>query len=217
MPARFLVPLPHVVRDYDAVFAHPLASALRIAALLKGRSTRAVVLGDTPEALVCAAVLKDSVRSVFVSTSSRRAEDAFSRHGIHVDPGGRFQTVVDASFSQEGVLGALRRVEPGGILALPSFGAPLPSVPLGSALFPEVTVIGAGPAPVTQAIDRLRDKSLCELLSKLRPDVFPFADATAAFDTLRSTSMFVLLDNLASLASSSRRNSMHTRPGEEGS
>lgn len=197
-PTRFLYPLPDSIREYDALLVYPLASALRLRQIIAGRLLRTVILGSTAETIVCGAALRNITPRPFISRISDGIYNAFARHQVLQDPGGRFPIVVDTSFSAAGIASAMRRIEPGGTLVLAHFGLPLPPVDLSYAAGLEVSVVFVSYVPLEDALAELADRDLCGLLAKARPHVFPLRRAAAAFDQLGATSMRVVLDNLDS-------------------
>lgn len=151
LPVRNLVAVPDIVSDEAAVFAEPLAAALRVVEQLNElrvdlRRARVAVQGDGKLGLLCAIVLAENAGAVTV----------FGRHpgrvplpdgvtALPADDGSArdFDVVVEATGKPEGLERALARVAPLGSVVLKTTCAGKHELSLAGVVIDEVRVIGS--------------------------------------------------------------------------
>lgn len=187
LPERNLVRVPEHVSDEQAVFAEPLAAALRILEQLDVAPwDRVAVLGDGKLGLLCAWALAEQVHSVTlygrrpgrvphpVSIEERPAPPPDLR------PSDRYDVVVDATGSAEGLRDALRLVRPLGRLVLKTTCAGSHEVSLAPVVVDEVTVVGSRCGSIERAVEKLAEERLP--VQTLIDRRFPLAEAAAALE-----------------------------------
>jgi len=167
LPERNLVRVPAHVPDEHAVFAEPLAAACRILEQVDLSAwDRVAVLGDGKLGLLCTMVLAEVIHSVTL----------FGRHPGRVklpisveerpapppefDPSARFDVVVDATGSSEGLATAMRLTRPSGRLVLKTTCAGNSTVALAPIVIDELTVIGSRCGPLETAMSKLGEGRL---------------------------------------------------------
>ncbi len=193
-PRRGLFRLPHGLRDFDAISLLPLASALNLPRKIS-LPGRVLVVSAGGLGLVVAASLRGLRQLLFLAMPNEDAIESVRKFSLHRDPGGRFPLVV-AACDGPGVLArALDRVAPQGTLAVLGMpDSPSPVLPL---VHRELTVIGIGEGEVTAAIKCMEEREVCEILSRARPTIFPFAQADRALAHAADPSnLRVIVDNL---------------------
>ncbi|MBK6940138.1 MAG: alcohol dehydrogenase catalytic domain-containing protein [Planctomycetes bacterium] len=151
LPERNLVAVPDTVSDEAAVFAEPLAAALRVVEQLDSlhvdwSTARVAVQGDGKLGLLCALVLADHARGVGLfgrhpgrvplpsHVTELPASDASERG---------FDVIVEATGKPEGLEQALSRVAPLGSVVLKTTCAGKQELPLAPIVVDEVRVIGS--------------------------------------------------------------------------
>jgi len=196
LPSKNLHVLKKQRRDYDAVFAEPLAAALQILEQTRP-ADRLLVVGDGKLGLLAAMVLRLHGSSVYLRGHHDDHLDAVRRLGVFRDPGGSFPMVVDCTGTPEGFRHCLGRLVPGGTLVLKStFNAPVP-LDLSSVVVEEFTLVGSRCGPMATALEWMRRREVYDTLSKLRTHVHPFEDALKALHQARKKgTLKVVLDNL---------------------
>ncbi len=196
LPAANLYPLEKGRRDYDAVFAEPLAAALQILEQTTP-CERVLVVGDGKLGLLVAMVLRLSGSSVSLRGHHDDHLEAVRRVGVHRDPGGTFPMVVDCTGAPEGFHHSLERLIPGGTLVLKStFNSPI-SLDLASVVVQEVSIVGSRCGPMDKALEWMKRRDVYDTLSKLRTHEFPFEDALKALHQAgKKGTLKVVLDNL---------------------
>ena len=196
LPASNLYPLEKGRRDYDAVFAEPLAAALQILEQTKP-AQRLLVVGDGKLGLLVAMVLRLNGSSVSLRGHHEDHLETVKRLGVHRDPGGSFPMVVDCSGTSDGFLHSLQRLDPGGTLVLKSTFDSAVSVDLASVVVQEVKIIGSRCGPIGTALEWMKRREVYETLSKLRTHEFPFEEALKALHQAgKRGTLKVVIDNL---------------------
>lgn len=151
LPQRNLVAVPDTVSDEAAVFAEPLAAALRVVEQLvelrvDWSTARVAVQGDGKLGLLCAIVLAERARNVTL----------FGRHPGRVslpsqvtecpandDSERGFDVIVEATGKPEGLERALARVAPLGSVVLKTTCAGKHELALAPVVVDEVRLIGS--------------------------------------------------------------------------
>jgi 2-desacetyl-2-hydroxyethyl bacteriochlorophyllide A dehydrogenase len=186
IPAANLVAVPPSVPDEAAVFAEPLAAAMRICEQVAfDRTDRILVIGAGTLGQLSARVLAAlGCRPVVAARhlgQQRRLEAAgISWIGEGEAAVRSYDRVVEATGSPGGFAEALRRVRPEGVVVLnSSVNEPVP-VDLSALVVDEITVVGSRCGPMTAAVEWLaRGKIDPTDLIEAR---FPLTEAPAAFE-----------------------------------
>ena len=205
LPEANLHVLSEEVRDFDAVFAEPLAAALRIpeqmevvqAATGPNGGPRALVVGDGKLGLLTALVLVQQRVPTWLAGHHEEHLEWARRSGIGRDPGGTFPLVVDCTGNPAGFRESLARVMQTGTLVVKSTYPAEVTVDLSAVVVNEVRLVGSRCGPFGPALALLRQREVYELLSRVRDDVIPFGRVLEALDrAARPGALKVLVDNL---------------------
>ena len=189
-PVSNLHRIPDSVVDEHAVFAEPLAAALRVREQLAIRpSQRAAVIGPGRLGMLVSQVL--ALAGTAVTVVGRRAESLeLSRTwglgaaltGELEDHG--FDLVVDATGQQAGFVEAMRLVRPRGTIVLKSTYAGTSAGPtaadLSTLVVAEVQIVGSRCGPFGPALRLLREGAID--VASLIDGEYDLADAGAAFE-----------------------------------
>lgn len=185
VPAENLRSVPEGLDDQTAVFAEPLAAALRAdeqsRAFAGGRTT---VLGAGKLGLLVAQVLAargDEVEVVYRSEASRSRIEKLELRAVPKDravPGA--DLVVEASGTSEGLERALGLVRPLGGVVLKSTLADEHHLALSGAVVNEVTLIGSRCGPFEPALAALHAGRI--RVAPLIGAISPLEHAVAAFE-----------------------------------
>jgi 2-desacetyl-2-hydroxyethyl bacteriochlorophyllide A dehydrogenase len=186
IPAANLVAVPASVSDEAAVFAEPLAAAMRICEQVSFDPTdRILVIGAGTLGQLSARVLAAlGCRPVVTArhrNQQRRLEAArISWIGEGEAAERSYDRVVEATGSPGGFAEALRRVRPEGVVVLnSSLREPVP-VDLSALVVDEITVVGSRCGPMTAAVEWLAHGKIDP--TDLIDARFPLAEAPAAFE-----------------------------------
>jgi alcohol dehydrogenase len=185
LPERNLHTVPPEIATEEAVFVEPLAAACEILEQVQMvRGAPAAVLGDGKLGLLVTQVLHAVGADVTLYGRHRSKLAIAERAGVKTrlfpkkPPAARYEYVVDATGSPEGLRSAVTMVEPRGTVVMKStvHGAvPLDAAPV---IVNEVTLVGSRCgrfAPALALLPRLRVR---EMLS----DEFTLRDAPRAFE-----------------------------------
>ena len=200
LPAENLHRVPDGIPDEAAVFAEPLAAALRIGeqvALQPGE--RALVLGDGKLGLLVAATL--TLAGAAVTISGRHPAKLAFASALGADalppgaalPDGAFDLAVECTGSPEGFLAARRALRPAGTLVLKStYAGPL-TLDAAPLVVDEIRVVGSRCGPFRPALQILSEGRVpVERLISAR---LPLSRALEAFeDAARPGVLKVLVD-----------------------
>lgn len=176
LPQRNLLPVPETVSDEAAVFAEPLAAALRIRQqLLISPRERVAVVGPGRLGLLVAQVLALAGTPVVVLGRRQASLDLPGRLGMETEltgdvDAGTVNLVVETTGSPAGLEEALRIVRPLGTIVLKSTYAGKASVDLTPLVVNEITVVGSRCGPFEPAL---------RLLAAGQLQVEPLVDAVA--------------------------------------
>ena len=170
VPRTALHPVPEALSDEAAVFVLPVARAVHVSRLVRLEGKAYItVLGDTPDALLCAQVMARLNASVRVLGDDERMLGLCERWGLKSRPtadAGRRQdqdVVVDGICTPQSVALALALVRPRGTVILKPEAAPVPGggattlggVDLTAAVLHEVEVVGARAMAMGEAVEML--------------------------------------------------------------
>lgn len=173
LPIASLVPVPNEVDDDAAAFAVPVAAAIQAARQLTIQGKPFVtVLGDGRLGLLVGQVmsrLNASVRVVGRHPEKLALCERWALKQRHIDEVGRRadqDVVVDCTGTIDGLVTALRMVRPRGTVMVKSLHAgagavdQLPAEALEMLVTNEITMVGSGAGPVTEAIATLRRREI---------------------------------------------------------
>jgi threonine dehydrogenase-like Zn-dependent dehydrogenase len=161
LPIANLHAVPDEVPDEAAVFAEPLAAALRIGEQARlTRADRVVVVGDGKLGHLVALAWAAEVGSLIVATRGGRARPALEAHGIRCAaasdlPGASADVVVECTGDASGLEAARRLVRPAGTIVLKSTYRGRTEVDFARIVVDEVTLIGSRCGPFAPALERL--------------------------------------------------------------
>lgn len=166
LPIRNLFEVPDRVDDEQAVFAEPLAAALRVVQQLADSAIGSLaVIGPGRLGLLIAKVLADAGRRVTVlgrtETSLALPRQWQLASGLIQDADDNsFDGVVDASGQADGFRQALRILRPRGTLILKSTFSSLEPVDLSKVVVGEIRVLGSRCGPFAEALATLQRKTV---------------------------------------------------------
>ena len=160
VPIRNLVPVPENVSDDAAVFAEPLAAAFEILEQVAvGPDTSVLVLGDGKLGLLCAMALRTT--GCALTTVGRHESKLALLEGIETTTelaaDTRFDVVVEATGSSEGLAAALDHVRARGTLVLKSTFAGRPQVDTNRIVVDEIRLVGSRCGPMPRALQAMAD------------------------------------------------------------
>jgi len=186
LPVANLLPVPEGLADEEAVFAEPLAAALRIPEQLEVPTLgRVAVVGPGRLGLLIAQVLALTNDGVVVMGRGRRSlelpRELGLETGLVADAGSdAWDLVVEATGNAAGFAAALDMVRPRGTLVLKSTFAGAPPMDLTKLVVGEVNVVGSRCGPFAPALDLLASGSV-----RVRPLIeaqYALDDALAALE-----------------------------------
>ncbi len=216
VPESSLVEVPEGVDDEEAVFAHPLASALEAAGWVDGAPPqRVLVVGDGNMGLLTTLVLHAAGHTVSVLGRHPSRRELLWRSGISFSgvtrPGEQgnelsgskvtaesYSLVVDCSGHRSGFELAVNAVRPRGRIVLMSRYSEDDGFDLRFLTEREIDLVGVKGGRLDRSLDYLQRK---------RIDILPLVDAT-----------YPLLDGLAALERAATRGSLKVliRPSAQG-
>lgn len=197
LPAVNLVAVPEPVSDEAAVFAEPLAAALRIVEQVRIReSDRVLVIGAGCLGQLAARVLARSGCRLQVVARHEEQRFRLEALGISWIPEGEGETkaydlVVEATGSPRGIESALQRVRPEGTVVLKSSLPGKTQVDLSAVVVNEITVLGSRCGPMDRAVQWLAEGKIDP--ADLIEARFPLQEAPAAFVRAAAPGAFKVL------------------------
>lgn len=184
LPVANLYKVPAAVDDSAAVFAEPLAAALKVLEQLPAPAGQPIaVLGPGKLGLLIAKTLSLAGHQVIVIGRSARslllpAQWQLPTALITELCDNRFQYVVDASGQAEGFRQALRIIRPRGTLLLKSTVSTLEPVDLNKIVVGELSLLGSRCGSLSNALRVLETQSVP--VETLIDGLYPLADAEMA-------------------------------------
>lgn len=166
LPLANLFAVPDQVPDEAAVFAEPLAAAIRVAKQLEPLTVKNVaVVGPGRLGLLIGKVLSLAGYGVLMAGRSEASLDlprqwSLSTALIEDVPDNSFDCAVDASGQASGFLQALRLVKPRGSLVLKSTFSAIEPVDLTKVVVCEVNIIGSRCGPFADALAVLAQRTV---------------------------------------------------------
>jgi threonine dehydrogenase-like Zn-dependent dehydrogenase len=195
LPVKNLVPIENNIRDFDAVFAEPLAAALQVTRQVQ-LPDRVLVVGDGKLGLLTATVLRLSGVRVWLRGHHKKRLEIVRKLGVLGDPGGDFPLVVECSGDPHGFTHSMRRVEPRGTLVLKTTCQQSPPTDLTPLVVNEITVVGSRCGPIEEALKWIPRRDVYETLSNIRGHVLPLERGVEALRLAQEPGVLkVLLDN----------------------
>ncbi|MFN3189774.1 MAG: alcohol dehydrogenase catalytic domain-containing protein [Aureliella sp.] len=191
IPESNLFEIPDTVPDHEAVFAEPLAAALRIPAQLESETSglmkypEACVVGPGRLGMLIALVLRHHGVNTHVAgrsaTSLSLARDLDFKTSLADSlPEQHFHLVVDATGSPTGFASALRTLRPCGTMVLKSTFADAGAIDLTPIVVNEIRIIGSRCGPFDRAIEFLASGALP--LSLFIDACYPLEQALNGFE-----------------------------------
>jgi threonine dehydrogenase-like Zn-dependent dehydrogenase len=188
LPERNLHRVPAAIPTEQAVFVEPLAAACEIldqVRIPKGADT--AVLGDGKLGLLAAHVLHAHGAKVTLFGRHKEKLKLAARSDIDTHdtrkrlPAARFDVVVEATGSPEGLLSAVTMTKPRGTVVMKS--TVHAAVPLDAArvIVQEITLVGSRCGRFEAALPMLRRPQLTTLLASMVSDQFALREAREAF------------------------------------
>lgn len=168
LPAVNCHVVPDSMPDRRAVFVEPLAAAIQLTRDHSfSRGERAALIGTGRLGILCAQVVAPRVGRLEVFGRNPRTLDVCRRLGLDaresdaVDTGARYDVVIDATGSAEGLRWALAHTRPRGVVLLKSTYAEPPQVDLAPIVIDELRVVGSRCGPIGEAL-RLLETGLID-------------------------------------------------------
>lgn len=212
VPLKSLIEVPEAVDDDEAVFAHPLASALSAVEKVKGAPPqRVLVVGDGNMGLLATLMLHASGHtvSVFGRHPSRRDllwRSGISFTGVHEGTAGdgtltdtafareSFGTVFECSGRPSGFALAMQAVRPRGRMVLISDLGSAAGFDLRALVDREIEIVGVNGGNLSAALDTLASKKLDTL--PLVSSRMPLGEGAKAFQlAARRGTLKIVLQN----------------------
>lgn len=164
LPAENLLPVPKNLSDEEAVFTEPVAAACEILEQLKiPKGAEAAVLGDGKLGLLIGQVLL--ANGIQVHQFGRHPEKLklVKRRGAVIGkkpPTARFDWVVDATGSSEGLATAVQMTRPRGTVVMKSTVHNNVAIDMASVIVPEISLIGSRCGRFAPALQLLKDRKI---------------------------------------------------------
>ncbi len=197
LPPENLHVVPSAVSDEEAVFVEPLAAALQILEqVVIDENQEVLILGDGKLGLLAALVFRTKIPHVFCAGHHSRKLGILQRRGIQtfLEPSeirNRFDVVVEATGSPEGMKEALNRTKPGGKIVLKSTFHGVSDLNLSSLVVDEIQLIGSRCGPFEKTLELLQREEL--MLEEMMDADFPLEKALEAFDKARAPEVIKVL------------------------
>lgn len=159
LPAVNCHVVPDAIADRRAVFAEPLAAALQLTRdHAFARTERVALIGTGRLGILCAQVVASRVGRLEIFGRNPRTLDVCRRLGLNareagaVDAGARYDVVIEATGSADGLRWALAHTRPRGTVLLKSTYAELPQIDLAPIVIDELRVVGSRCGPIGEAV-----------------------------------------------------------------
>ncbi len=185
IPERYLFEVPDSITDSQAVFAEPLAAALRIAQQLPIRpDSQIAVIGAGRLGMLVAGVLSLGGAQVTVIARNSHSLELAKQWGMgtgmteQVDSH-RFDLVVEATGNSDGLRHAFRIAKPCGTIVMKSTYADPAKIDLTPIVVNELHVVGSRCGPFAPALRLMEHKSI-DVLALLECE-YVAEDALLAF------------------------------------
>lgn len=198
-PVKNLLAVPDTLTDQQAVFAEPLAAALRIEQQLAAHHYQQVlIIGAGSLGQLIARVMIAAGKQVSIICRHQHQRTALQGLKLNILDETSILTasadvVIEASGSEQGLALALRAVRPRGAIVIKSSYHHSINLDLTMLMVNEVSLIGSRCGDLAAAIDALHQQRID--VTPLIDGCYPLADARSAFDhACRPGALKVLLD-----------------------
>ncbi len=179
--------VPGSMLDRRAVFVEPIAAALQLTRDHSfSRTERVALIGTGRLGILCAQVVAPLVGRLEVFGRNPRTLELSRQLGLEareasaVDAGARYDVVIDATGSAEGLRWALAHTRPRGVVLLKSTYAEPPQVDLAAIVIDELRVVGSRCGPIGEAL-RLLEGGLIDT-AMLIDGEYALDEGVAAFE-----------------------------------
>ncbi|MCC6361463.1 MAG: alcohol dehydrogenase catalytic domain-containing protein [Phycisphaerales bacterium] len=179
--------VPDSMLDRRAVFVEPIAAALQLTRDHSfSRGERVALIGTGRLGILCAQVVAPRVGRLEVFGRNPRTLEICRRIGLDareataVDAGARYDVVIDATGSAEGLRWALAHTRPRGVVLLKSTYAEPPQIDLAPIVIDELRVLGSRCGPIGEAL-RLLDTGAIDVESLVDGE-YTLNEGVAAFE-----------------------------------
>jgi threonine dehydrogenase-like Zn-dependent dehydrogenase len=186
VPASALHAVPDGVSDEAAAFAEPLAAALHVLDDLEPRrGDRVAVIGDGKLGILTALALATTPAAITLVGHHADHFPVVEARGVRallekeLEPGARFDAVVEATGSPSGLALALAIVRPRGTIVLKSTYAGAPPTNLAPIVIQELRVIGSRCGSIDRALVALDEGAVDPV--PLLAGTFPLERGAEAF------------------------------------
>ncbi|HKA21457.1 MAG TPA: alcohol dehydrogenase catalytic domain-containing protein [Blastocatellia bacterium] len=190
LPHRNLIRLPQAITDEAAIFVEPLSAALNILEQISVKpSDRIALIGDGKLAQLIVLALSDTVGSLSVIgrhpaklqiAKEFGADQVCLENAARLPMNQRYDVVIEASGSPDGLTTALGMVRPRGTIVLKSTHHGLTSVDMSQVVVNEVTIVGSRCGRFQPAIEMLPKSQ--EKLLRLISQRFTLDEGLEAFE-----------------------------------
>lgn len=182
LPPENLLPVPKSLSDEEAVFTEPVAAACEILEQLKiPKGADAAVLGDGKLGLLIGQVLLAHGIQVYQFGRHPEKLKIVKNRGALIGkktPTARFDWVVDATGSSEGLATAVQMTRPRGTVVMKSTVHDRVAIDMASVIVPEITLLGSRCGRFAPALKLLKDRKI-DVLPMIH-DRFPLREFPAA-------------------------------------
>jgi threonine dehydrogenase-like Zn-dependent dehydrogenase len=185
LPERNLRRVPSEISNEEAVFVEPLAAACEIVDQVRiPKGTPVAVLGDGKLGLLASQVLQAHGARVHQYGRHKEKLRIAERAGVETQitkklPASKYEFVVEATGSSEGLQQAVRMAEPRGTVIMKSTVHGLVSVDTAPVIVNEITLVGSRCGRFEPAINLLKSRKV--RVSEMISDVLPLNQAPQAF------------------------------------
>jgi threonine dehydrogenase-like Zn-dependent dehydrogenase len=185
IPERYLLEVPDSVTDSQAVFAEPLAAALRIAQQLPIRpDSQIAVIGAGRLGMLVAGVLSLGGAHVTVIARNSHSLELAKQWGMRTGMTEQvnshcFDMVVEATGNSDGLRHAMRITKPCGTIVMKSTYADPTKIDLTPIVVNELRVVGSRCGPMAPAL-RLMERKSIDVLALMECE-YAAEDALKAF------------------------------------
>jgi len=208
IPVSNLHFVPDSIEDDEAVFTEPLAAALEITRQVEvSERSRVVVLGDGKIGLLCALVLRQFTSNTVLIGRHQQNFHIASEQGVHTicsqgkSTGatsqietGKFDLVVEATGSPDGINEAVRLARPEGKVLIKTTSFEKSVIDLAYVVVNELSIIGSRCGEIQLTLDFMKKKVID--LHPLIEAVYPIQSFDKAFEhALRKGSRKILIRN----------------------
>lgn len=185
LPNSLLHPIPEVLMPEQAIFAEPLAAALRITEQVTfPHRTPVAILGDGRLALmICQALAATTCAELTVFGRHREKLALFARWATTAtEPTGSFEIVVDATGSPDSLSSALCLTRSEGVLIMKSTYAGSAQIDMSEVVVREIRIQGSRCGSFEPALELLQAQRLdLPRIQLFAPDDFKAAFESSAF------------------------------------